>query len=425
MFKWISDGFSYAINSIIWKIFIQGPLTIINAFSAILNYLTGGIITDIMFGGTKEFSWSNIPSQFFTFCILATCIFAIIFVVQMIVLMLKDEVQIKVKFVLAIQNSLKGFMFILLIPIFFFIANFIIKNVAMTITQNFGQKNSSIAHYLYHIGDVNWDGITTRANNDFSYPSNIKDYNMFAQLFATLFMTYCIFVMGILLVQKVIELFFLFVISPIVMVNMVIDEGKSALAWKDIVITKFLSSSTTLIGYWIFIGSIQALLKTNMKSLESITWAKPILIIFFICGGGMASLSFNDLLAHFIGEKNGIREGMNSLKSTMTGGLGLIGTTNILSKFRRNKNKSSGNDKDTGKKSIFKDINDKYQKIFPLRKKENKITSLIPEKNKKSFINPFPNNMAQFQLFDMEKLDKNAIKKSEDKKKKSILKKKD
>jgi len=41
-------------------------------------------------------------------------------------------------------------------------------------------------------------------------------------------MLFAIAIIGITLIQKVIELFFLFIISPLVMIVMVIDNGRAA-----------------------------------------------------------------------------------------------------------------------------------------------------------------------------------------------------
>ncbi|MGL5268235.1 MAG: Mbov_0396 family ICE element transmembrane protein, partial [Spiroplasma sp.] len=289
-----------AILKLTWFIFIQGPLNLIAAFTKVLEYLTGGIINDILFGSAKDFQWNNIPMQFWWFVVISLCLFALIFTIQMIVLIFKEAIETKTKFVLAIQNAIKAFSFIFLIPIFFFLANFIIKSLANTVINNFG-NGSNIAQYLYHIGDPSWDGKPINEPG-FPVPGNIGNYNMIAQLFGTWFMLYAVFMIGIILVQKIVELFFLFIISPIVMIVMVVDDGKAAFTWKDMVDAKFLASTATLIGYYIFISVTQILLSSNLSSLEDVDWAKPLFIILFLCGGALATMAFSDIVANFLGE---------------------------------------------------------------------------------------------------------------------------
>lgn len=334
-----------AIMKLVWFIFVQGPLNLIAAFSKVLEYLTGGIITDILFGSQKDFQWNNIPAQFWWFVIIAFCIFSLVFTIQMIVLLFNEATQTKAKFVLAIQNAIKAFIFIFLIPIFFFIANFIIQNLANTIINNFG-SNNNVAQYLWHIGDPTWDGTANGVPNDYGAPSNINQYNMLAQIFGTWFMFFAVFMIGIILVQKIIELFFLFVISPIVMIVMVVDDGKAAFTWKDMVGAKFLASTGTLVGYYIFMSVTQILLSSNLNGLEAGNFSKSLFIILYLCGGGLATIGFSTMIAHFVGESVGIKEGLDSFRSTVAGGMMAMGAAKITSKaigFSKNSRAIAGN----------------------------------------------------------------------------------
>lgn len=113
-----------------WDVFIQGSLYIINAFSKVLNYLTGGVITDLLFGSHQSFSFSNIPMQFWWFVIVAISIWVVFFTIQLLVIQFREETEIKVKFILAFTNGAKGFAFMFIIPIAFFLMNFIIQGLS-------------------------------------------------------------------------------------------------------------------------------------------------------------------------------------------------------------------------------------------------------------------------------------------------------
>lgn len=139
-------------------------------------------------------------------------------------------------------------------------------------------------------------------------------------------MLFVMFMIGIALVQKTIELFFLFIISPWVMVIMTIYNGKGAFIWKDMVIAKFLSSTTTLTGYFIFMTTIQTILSTNLAGLGIEGIGKSLFIILMMCGGGLAVMAFSDVVANLIGEAAGVREGMSSMKSTVAGGMMAMGS---------------------------------------------------------------------------------------------------
>ncbi len=240
--------------------------------------------------------------------------------------MFQDATETKTKFIVALQNGSKAFVFIFLIPIFFFLANFAIANIAKMITSGFGGKNGNIANYLYNIWNWNWDGSGDNIPSNYSYPDNIGNFNMIAEVFGVWFMLFSMFMIGIALVQKIIELFFLFIISPWVMVIMTIDNGKGEFIWKDMVIVKFLASIATLTGYFIFMTTIQIILSTNLAGLSIEGIGKSLFVILFMCGGGLAVMAFSGVVANLIGEADGVREGMRSMKLTVAGGMMAMGS---------------------------------------------------------------------------------------------------
>ncbi|AKM52746.1 Mbov_0396 family ICE element transmembrane protein [Spiroplasma mirum] len=321
-----------ALYKLIWSIFVQGPLQLIASFNTVLNYLTGGVVGDLMFGSKQEFSFQNIPMAFWYFVITALCLFSLIFTITIIKILFQDATETKTKFIVALQNGSKAFVFIFLIPIFFFLANFAIANIAKMITSGFGGENGNIAKYLYNIGNTNWDGSGDNIPSNYAYPDNIGDFNMIAEVFGVWFMLFAMFMIGIALVQKIIELFFLFIISPWVMVIMTIDNGKGAFIWKDMVIAKFLASTATLTGYFIFMTTIQTILSTNLAGLGIEGIGKSLFVILMMCGGGLAVMAFSDVVANLIGEAAGVREGMSSMKSTVAGGMMAMGAGKIAGK---------------------------------------------------------------------------------------------
>ncbi len=70
-----------AFYKLIWSIFVQGPLQLISSFNTFLNYLTGGVVGDLMFGSKQEFSFQNIPMAFWYFAITDLCLFSLIFTI--------------------------------------------------------------------------------------------------------------------------------------------------------------------------------------------------------------------------------------------------------------------------------------------------------------------------------------------------------
>jgi hypothetical protein len=98
------------------------------------------------------------------------------------------------------------------------------------------------------------------------------------------------------------------------------------------VIAKFLASTATLAGYYIFMTTIHTLLSTNLAGLEVGGFAKSLFLILFMCGGGLAVMAFSDVVANLIGEAAGVREGMSSMKSTVAGGMMAMGAGKVVGK---------------------------------------------------------------------------------------------
>lgn len=98
------------------------------------------------------------------------------------------------------------------------------------------------------------------------------------------------------------------------------------------VIAKFLASTATLTGYFIFMTTIQTILSTNLAGLGIEGIGKSLFVILFMCGGGLSVMAFSDVIANLIGEAAGVREGMSSMKSTVAGGMMAMGAGKIAGK---------------------------------------------------------------------------------------------
>lgn len=329
---------------LLWTVFVQGPLELINIFNSVLNYLSGGVIIDLMFGGNKSFSFNNIPQGFYIFLAIALVFFVLIYMIQLIVIQFKKSAETKSKVIKCLESSLLAWMFIFLIPIAFFILNALVMLLSQAIISGFS-NNTSIADYLYHVGDPGWDGTVNNTPANFGAPSNIKQWNMFAEIVGCCFMLYIFFMLGMILVQKIIELFFLFVIAPLVMIAMVLDDGKAANLWKDMVIAKFLATTATLTSFFVFIAALQAIAASGLSNLSTSDFTRQFFFLIFTMGGGMACLYFTSTVGEFIGERVGISEARQNFQSVMTASAGMMGVGGAVAGFlglRKNK-KSGGN----------------------------------------------------------------------------------
>lgn len=315
--SYLSDLIFNVLQNFFWTIAIQGPLVLINSFEPVIKILNGGLINSILFKNTETFSFSTVPSEFWWFTIISLVIFSIIFSIQMLILQFKEIIEMKKKIIICLNNSVKAFVLIVLIPLFFYIANFCISSISLAISDIFSNE-ISLSGYLWHIGNINWDGISLATPLDFSIPSNINEYNLWGEVF-TVWFVFCIIILtGILLIQKIVELFFLFIISPIVMTTMVLDEGKRAFIWKDLVIAKFLATTATTLGIYLFIGVIKIAISTEYPGIDNGS-SKNLFIILIIAGAGLAAYNFSSLVASLVGESIGLKEGIMSWGNILSG----------------------------------------------------------------------------------------------------------
>lgn len=339
----IWDGISKALLDLMWRIFLQGPLQIINIFNKILSYLSGGILSDILFGSSQNFDFANLPIAFFIILIIVGCIWVLIFGIQLIILMCKETAEMKVKFLKAFAGSFKGIIFILTIPIIFFLANFFVSKLSETISGAMG-TSGSIADALYKVGSPDQ---TIGVPSDYGPPGNILKYNLIIELLTVWFMLFVILMTGMILVQKVVELMFLFIIAPVFGVITVLDDGARLKQWGEFTIGKFLATLSTLIGWYTFIGIMQSLtviIYSGQTSLGNNWMAQGVLLFITIAGGGLALIHFSTLIAAFIGESVGMHESMASMKSLGAGlGIGAMAgkmTMKALGFVSKNKGKA-------------------------------------------------------------------------------------
>ncbi|WP_424526512.1 Mbov_0396 family ICE element transmembrane protein [Spiroplasma endosymbiont of Glossina fuscipes fuscipes] len=339
----IWDGISKALLDLMWRIFLQGPLQIINIFNKILSYLSGGILSDILFGSSQNFDFANLPIAFFIILLIVGCIWVLIFGIQLIILMCKETAEMKVKFLKAFAGLFKGIIFILTIPIIFFLANFFVSKLSETISGAMG-TSGSIADALYKVGSPDQ---TIGVPSDYGPPGNILKYNLIIELLTVWFMLFVILMTGMILVQKVVELMFLFIIAPVFGVITVLDDGARLKQWGEFTIGKFLATLSTLIGWYTFIGIMQSLtviIYSGQTSLGNNWMAQGVLLFITIAGGGLALIHFSTLIAAFIGESVGMYESMASMKSLGAGlGIGAMAgkmTMKALGFVSKNKGKA-------------------------------------------------------------------------------------
>ncbi|WP_338970858.1 Mbov_0396 family ICE element transmembrane protein [Spiroplasma endosymbiont of Labia minor] len=298
---------------IIWGVLIKGPLLIISIADNIVKYLSSGITFDLLFGGKENVSIDHIPFQFWLFALLALFFGVLLFVINYLVLLFKDELAVKERIIKSLKSTVMAISFTFIIPFAFILGMYLVEFFQKGIDLALGGHSANLADTLYNLGNPNWDGTSDNIPSDYSAPGNIKDYNMFIQILGVAFMIYIIVMLLLGLVKMVCDLFFLFIISPLICVTMISDNGQRLKTWNDMVISKMAANLGALLGYGCFAIFI---IKFNGVAQEKFNWAeRTLLMLAFIAGGGMFALNAPQMMASFIGEAVGTNEGRAMLAS--------------------------------------------------------------------------------------------------------------
>lgn len=180
-------------------------------------------------------------------------ILALLLVGRMIEIMLADEKHIKLKATL--RNIILLFIAIPTIPIIFFTLNIIVNLLTQAIMQasNFNMQNIGlfIFNSSFDNGVHNFDYVP--ASWTFTDSGH---FNYLMCLFSEGFMIYIFLLISLFLFWRTAELLMLYVLSPIVIVSTIQDEGRMFRNWKELTVARFLSFNMVFLAYSCFLWSI-------------------------------------------------------------------------------------------------------------------------------------------------------------------------
>lgn len=339
------------INSIAYGFFMIGyaplvllPLLIIGWVVKAYQLISFGLPQYLLFGVPFGGSINNIklPYLFARLAIISILIFAVLFVLSAIkVHFQKNDQPNPIR--IAMKNSIFGTLWLLGIPIALFLFNTIFGIILSLVL---GSNNDSIDKTLFlalyndswsnKISFQTWIDIS---NSGFKIPMGVYskfDWGEGIMLWLTggiiCFPTLIPFIFGMLvLVQKIFQQFFLFVISPFIAAASVADDGKRMKQFQEMYASKSFAILGLVVGvqlYSVFIGRAM----NWIRGLNNIDFfGKLILILAITAGGAIAAKGITSEVSAFIGESASIRETMGETKNligssmAMAGGVGAVG----------------------------------------------------------------------------------------------------
>jgi hypothetical protein len=277
-------------------------------------------------------------------------------IIQLIIVQFSELREMKEKFFYAIQNSLKAVVIIFLIPFFFWIINYLIMGMSEFLF-NIQGEDINLAKRIYLIGAPNQNCLVP---DGFGYPGDesILEWNLFIEIAGSVFMLVACFLIGLLLIQRIFELFLLFLISPFIAAIFPLDEGKRLFLWKDLVIAKFIASTATILSFIIYLD----VLPKMIDLIESKDFfLKQVITFLVVAAGGLSVVKAPTIFATFVGESAGISEGLgvfqaatymfSTAKTGASFAFRALGFKNLFSK----KSSDRGGNENTGEENEAED----------------------------------------------------------------------
>ncbi|UOE63493.1 hypothetical protein MbovWib_01885 [Mycoplasmopsis bovis] len=348
----------YAIFIAVYTIFVRLPLILIDLAAKTYTLISTSLPQYLMFGikPGQSFTDAQLPTLFLRLTIISVFVFAILFILSAVRVQFqkRDEVS---PISVAMKRSLLGVLIIIGIPILLYLFTMII-NILMNLIL--GGEGVSIGQSIFEsLYDKTWAAkglsFTTWKQSDPEMGSFHISYSTYKKLpdgspgqilFMGAFLGFGTLVplgMGlIVLVTKVFQQFFLFIISPFIVSASVADDGKRMKQWMEMYAAKAYAILGMLIGMQMLV----------VWTTKSVGWANTlnmnyfvrfILMVGLIIGGAVSVSSLTDIVASFAGESASAKEALASTKASLKGGIalaaggfGAVTAAKTVGKFARN-----------------------------------------------------------------------------------------
>ncbi|MFV8473862.1 Mbov_0396 family ICE element transmembrane protein [Mycoplasma sp. Z407A] len=336
-------GLYYSVFSTSSTIFVALPLKLISVIVQAYQLIAIDLPQYILFGVRIQdgINGAEVPFMFVRFIVVSLIlwVFMVMFSVVRMHYAKMDDSDNYVK--IAIKRSAVGTLYLIGIPIIIFVANMIISLIVGVILGEGGSTTLSdtIWSSLYdkkalanRISFEEWNKWGSNfSEGEYVIPRTYYDklnWGEGAMVIVTgamisLGTIYCL-IMGIMLVVgKVLQMFWLFMISPFVISAAICDDGKRLKIWRTQYIGKQLAILAFFIGIQIYVQFVSRA-GSYINAIDNINFLLRILLsVALYVGGALAMQNFGSEVANFIGESASVKEGMQDMKSIVTGGRAL------------------------------------------------------------------------------------------------------
>lgn len=235
----------------------------------------------------------------------------------------KDNSEGKVK---VLKHSLKGFLLVFLIPTIFSVGIWATSILLSSVVQGMSgtDPNSfSLAQKLFEICLPESSSTispvwTDSYSNLTNWGWDMTEYNYLIAYIGGLIILFVIGLAALNLVERIIDLVFLYVVSPFIIAVSPLDEGNRLGIWKDLVISKLLSVAGMLVCFYIYflcMGLVEKMLTAN-------TFIVKFAYLLFAIGGALAARKGGLLISNLVGHNTALIEGQQAGQTAQVVGTG-------------------------------------------------------------------------------------------------------
>ncbi|MGL5519911.1 MAG: Mbov_0396 family ICE element transmembrane protein [Metamycoplasmataceae bacterium] len=309
----------------VWRIFIQGPLMIINSFSEVLKRIFGLKFFDFAINTNGNSILQTVLSYSLSAAFVSAFLL-VVFLFQFIVVFLSEKGIIKNRIINSFKRLGLSFFLIILVPIAMMLFALVFDQISIVFNNiwfnSTGDAGSSMAKLLYDIGY--WDagsvpnpGGTTGSFGPPAYEHLIK-YNFALQIFVVNFTMILVLYFSWNFLQKIIEMFMLYITYPFGVLASVGSDQITSKIWFKEILNKATIAMLTILLYHLFVIFVFSQAKDLIGSGAATPITSKILFTVLLTAFGFAAIYLNAFVSRLFYQYSGFINSYKSAKQTFS-----------------------------------------------------------------------------------------------------------
>lgn len=351
--NFITDWWNNAVSSAMYYL-NQFLLKLISAIETIYFYLLGSVaIPESKGKNIFQLLFENDSFKKFigTFFIVAGAIWIICFIVSLIKGMANQDTPGAIK--KALFNSFKAILGIVVIPFlclnFFYLSMDLIKFIVEKLN---GGTDSGVAQTIFesgYMGKIISEGGKLAFTESYDKANSIEfidigkeffnigtqnHYDYFISITGGIALGICMGIATIKLCSRIINLAILYVVSPVVVSTMSVDDGKRYEAWKEVSISKLFSILGSVLAMYIYLVLLQVVADARQSiASKNGFFVGTVFFLVIAIAGALMVIKGSDMLDSIVSQNSGGQDGLSPIAMGHLGrvlGRGIGKTKNAL-----------------------------------------------------------------------------------------------